>query len=437
MLETLDGVCRSGHRRTVARIVISLDRSVQKASLGGIGVASLGGWDGSSCCLRWRFCFGSRLRGAGRSSCRGRPPGHRSSLDRKIIDVCPRSLQVLGAIEEKGLLNNTVVAFASDNGACPAEGGSNWPLRGTKFSNFEGGVRVPAFVWSAKLPEKLRGATYRGIFHASDWLPTFLSAIGRAELAPRGIDGVDQWVAMRSSAETTPVHARDEVLLHLNKWSMHLGGASLDFNFSSGALRVGEWKLMVNEHPIPAYIPSHNWTANCTCTNQEGAGTRFLYNVVDDPEETTNLVAVYPGVARRIEARLHHYWKKAPATNYVASDATAYYVWMAAGGFIVPWNGTSGNGWKNYSLIHGDDNSPFGNAINMSGNASGALSGGMMGLHPGGPTDADDDDDDDAAELADLADNAATAASADDATVAATDGSSATALGGPGGGAAQ
>ena len=69
MLETIDGVCESGHRRTVARIVLSLDRSI------------------------WR---------------------------------------VLGALDERGFLNDTLVAFAPDNGGCPADGGSNWPLRGTK-----------------------------------------------------------------------------------------------------------------------------------------------------------------------------------------------------------------------------------------------------------------------------------------------------------------
>ena len=345
MLATLDHVCRSGHRHTVARIVVTLDRAVRR---------------------------------------------------------------VLGALEKHAFLNNTIIAFASDNGACPAEGGSNWPLRGNKFSNFEGGVRVPAFVWSALMPDKLRGTTFRGIFHAADWLPTFASAVGRAEIVSDAwrrangldaLDGVDQWQALRSSAEESPVHARDEVLIHLNKWSMHLGGAEMPFNFSSGAVRVGEWKLMVNEHPIPAYKPSHNWTANCTCTNEAGAGTRFLYNVVDDPYESTNLVQTYPGIAKRIERRLLHYYRKARATAYVGADTNAYYVWMAAGGFIVPWNGTSGNGWRNYSLIHGSDDGPPGVAFNVSGapvptssENSTSSSGLMIGAMHGGPHTAAESD---------------------------------------------
>jgi arylsulfatase A-like enzyme len=82
-----------------------------------------------------------------------------------------------------------------------------------KFSNFEGGIRVPAFVWasaaSGRLPAAARSTTYHGVMHASDWLPTLLAAAGRVRLIPRGIDGVDQWAAIRGGENAT--HPRDEV----------------------------------------------------------------------------------------------------------------------------------------------------------------------------------------------------------------------------------
>ena len=104
-------------------------------------------------------------------------------------------------------------------------------------------------------------------------------------------------------------------------------------------------------------------------------------------------------IAKRIERRLLHYYRKARATAYVGADTNAYYVWMAAGGFIVPWNGTSGNGWRNYSLIHGSDDGPPGVAFSVSGapvptssENSTSSSGLMIGAMHGGPHTAAESD---------------------------------------------
>ena len=52
------------------------------------------------------------------------------------------------ALKRGGLWNNTLVVYTHDNGAPLGHGGSNAPLRGTKFYYAEGGVRVPAFVYA-------------------------------------------------------------------------------------------------------------------------------------------------------------------------------------------------------------------------------------------------------------------------------------------------
>ncbi|CAM9994731.1 unnamed protein product, partial [Ectocarpus sp. 13 AM-2016] len=52
------------------------------------------------------------------------------------------------ALDALGVLDNAVIVFASDNGGCPSSGGSNYPLRGFKHTTFQGGVRVPGFVYS-------------------------------------------------------------------------------------------------------------------------------------------------------------------------------------------------------------------------------------------------------------------------------------------------
>merc|ERR1719453_2110774 len=83
--------------------------------------------------------------------------------------------------------------MASDNGGCPSDGSNNYPLRGGKFDAFEGGVRVPSFVYSSLLPESQWGAESSSLFHVSDWLPT-LYAMGGGDTSdlPDEIDGVSQ-----------------------------------------------------------------------------------------------------------------------------------------------------------------------------------------------------------------------------------------------------
>lgn len=51
-------------------------------------------------------------------------------------------------LDAMGMMDNTLLALASDNGACATYGGSNYPFRGFKTTLFEGGVRTPALVYS-------------------------------------------------------------------------------------------------------------------------------------------------------------------------------------------------------------------------------------------------------------------------------------------------
>lgn len=59
--------------------------------------------------------------------------------------------QVVLALQDSGMLQDTLIVFTSDNGGAASGNymsqGSNWPLRGVKGSAWEGGVRAPAFMW--------------------------------------------------------------------------------------------------------------------------------------------------------------------------------------------------------------------------------------------------------------------------------------------------
>jgi arylsulfatase A-like enzyme len=95
---------------------------------------------------------------------------------------------VLQAVRDKGLENNTLIFFISDNGGpTPSNGSRNTPLTGYKGQVLEGGIRVPYIIqWKGRLPA---GEVYRKPVISLDILPTAVAAVGGA--APRDVDGVN------------------------------------------------------------------------------------------------------------------------------------------------------------------------------------------------------------------------------------------------------
>ena len=82
---------------------------------------------------------------------------------------------MIKSLEKNNLLDNTIIAFSSDNGGAPWSGGFNYPFRGAKMTPLEGGSRVPGFIYGPKFLKSKSGSTYNGLFHISDWFPTLMS----------------------------------------------------------------------------------------------------------------------------------------------------------------------------------------------------------------------------------------------------------------------
>ncbi|MFC3197667.1 arylsulfatase [Parapedobacter deserti] len=110
--------------------------------------------------------------------------------------------QLVQALEENGLLNNTLIVFTSDNGA--ATGGGADPdffdasggLRGRKGSLHEGGIRVPFIAaWPGKIPAGSRSDHPLAVW---DLLPTFLEAGGSP--TPDGINGISFWPVLSGNS---------------------------------------------------------------------------------------------------------------------------------------------------------------------------------------------------------------------------------------------
>ena len=109
-----------------------------------------------------------------------------------LAEMDYRTGQILDAIKEAGIEDNTLVIFTSDNGpeaTHPWEGDSG-PWRGTYFTAMEGSLRAPFIIrWPGKVPA---GRVNNEIVHIVD-LYTTLARVGGAEVPKdRPIDGVDQ-----------------------------------------------------------------------------------------------------------------------------------------------------------------------------------------------------------------------------------------------------
>jgi arylsulfatase len=117
--------------------------------------------------------------------------------------------QILDAIKEAGVEDNTMVIISSDNGGdgilAQPNGGSSGPWRGNFFTvPFEGSARTLAIVrWPGNVPA---GVVTQQILSAHDWLPTLAGIVGRPDLVPkdRPIDGLDASAFLLGKSDVTP-----------------------------------------------------------------------------------------------------------------------------------------------------------------------------------------------------------------------------------------
>jgi arylsulfatase A-like enzyme len=191
---------------------------------------------------------------------------------------------VMDAVERSGEADNTIVYFMSDNG-CAAYIGSICscePLRGGKLSHYEGGVRVPFMLrWPARIKA---GQVNRAVISTMDVFPTSLVAAGGRLPSDRRYDGVDLMPYLDGKKSGIPHDALMWRRLPLV------------------SIRSGDWKL---------------WK------NVNGEFT-LLFNLRDDPNETTNLASREPARVKELESAIELWakdlqdprWPSRPAVTY-------------------------------------------------------------------------------------------------------------------------
>ena len=165
--------------------------------------------------------------------------------------------RVVGAIEQYGFSDNTLIVFTNDNGAIREN--MNAPYRGTKNTNYEGGVRVPCIL---KWPGKLQpGGTNNEMMHITDFYSTLIKWGGGSLAQERQLDGIDMTDVILNGAKSP----RDEIVFEVS------GSVRLP------SIRKGEYKLKGEE----------------------------LYNIANDPSEKTDLASKLPHVVTLLKERLH------------------------------------------------------------------------------------------------------------------------------------
>ncbi|MCR9015431.1 sulfatase [Aquiflexum gelatinilyticum] len=175
--------------------------------------------------------------------------------------------EVLRKLEEKGILENTLIVFSSDNGpwlVMEDHGGSAGPLREGKQFTFEGGVRVPTVaMWKGKIEP---GQVYEDLATQMDWFPTFCKLAGAEIPQDREIDGKD----------LSPV---------LFENGRREGDTFLYYMLSSQeGYREGDWKI---KRPYEGFAGTRGM-------KKVDAHDTLLFNLKTDPGETTNLLRENP-----------------------------------------------------------------------------------------------------------------------------------------------
>jgi len=140
--------------------------------------------------------------------------------------------EVLNALDEMGLAENTIVVFTSDNGGVAAGDAfatSNLPLRAGKGYQFEGGIREPYFI---KVPGIEGGQKCEVPVTGTDFYPTLLELTGAPQKPEEHMDGVS----------LVPLLHGESIAERALIWHYpHYGNQGGE---PSGIIRQGDWKLI-------------------------------------------------------------------------------------------------------------------------------------------------------------------------------------------------
>eukprot|EP00117_Sycon_ciliatum_P033144 scpid65228/ scgid25566/ Arylsulfatase B; N-acetylgalactosamine-4-sulfatase len=215
------------------------------------------------------------------------------------------------ALHDRNMWNDTLIIVSSDNGGpeYPGGGANNFPLRGGKMSNWQGGVRVNAFASGGLIPASMRGQKYDGYVALADWYATFCSLAGvdkhdaRAEAANLpAVDGLDMWPVLSGQNMTSP---RTEI--------------PLSPGLISGDYKILDTRMLQAGWTGPQY-PNSTKPKGGIDAVMDCSQTPCLFNIKEDPEERTNIAGSQPDILKHMQER----WSAWNATAFNPQRGSAW-----------------------------------------------------------------------------------------------------------------
>ena len=252
----------------------------------------------------WFNATHMHFRTHGKPESRGRAGRWQSEYHDTMCDHDDVVGELLDALDEMGIAENTIVMYSTDNGphmnTWPDAGMT--PFRNEKNSNWEGAYRVPALVrWPGKIDP---GTVLNGIVSHNDWFPTLLSAAGNPDVADQlragtelagdtykvHIDGHDQLPYLTGEVDESP--------------RQHFFYVSDDGDLT--ALRYDNWKIVFMEQRAAGTLQI--WAEPFTELR-----VPKIFNLRTDPFERADVTSntYYDWLLRRA-------WILVPAQAYVA-----------------------------------------------------------------------------------------------------------------------
>ena len=209
--------------------------------------------------------------------------------------------QVVSELDSLNLLQDTLIVFLSDNGPevraeLENDVGSAGALRGGKYSNWEGGVRVPAiFYWSGAIPSK---TIREGVFSLMDIFPTVAALAGGTGPESYRLNG----------ANILPLLLSD---------GNDYGTSSSYFYYSLTSLqavRLDEWKLVL---PRTKNSPYLLWLGKYSDTVDKP----MLFNLKSDVREQNDLSSERPDLVAKMLAEAERARKQFGDYNQIGTSS--------------------------------------------------------------------------------------------------------------------
>jgi len=197
--------------------------------------------------------------------------------------------EIIRALEQNEIKENTIVIFTSDNGPWLTYGNHSGqtPFREGKSTSFDGGIRSPLII---SYPAKIEPNTVsHDTFFSIDFFPT-LAGLAAANIPDYEIDGKDVWDLI--SGDNRSDHPHDYYAI--TRVDQFQGVISSD----------GKWKLMLPHEYVHPLTGGKDGEPGLTEQRSIGCA---LFDMVHDPQERMNVIEEYPDIASEMMkfAELH------------------------------------------------------------------------------------------------------------------------------------